>query len=435
MSTETFSRTCDGSGAASTSTESVVAAFEANVEVNVVSAPEEIQELIINGLAEEVVNTVARGGCSSRRLAARTLELTSIRGDLPSFRELGSCLSVNDASQSCTTYAGAITLHYIRREPNSYEREVITNALMAIKAGMNSTTFSDTINNSLNGTNNVVVTQVTYAGPSMSLLVTPLTPDVIASSSEEGSFTADSSALNPLGIGMVTLVGILAAFVVCFACCISRNTRIRSHHSLKSSETKKSCNTDEERSETGSVFMAISYDRGMNGDDVTEGSINRATFLNWVLGCNLGMRSFEKDEMSQESIGDETTRSLNKNDEVAETQSVLNIPDEGIESDELELDRLEFPDSDHNATNSSTIPKSRIQVGSFERKIQEAISVCHTYFRFKKKNRTILSAEIIDHHESADEEDERAEMLMRKVEELIASKAVVLPSVKFVPVK
>jgi Na+-transporting methylmalonyl-CoA/oxaloacetate decarboxylase gamma subunit len=430
MPTEAFSQTCGSRGAASASTESAVAAFEANVEVNIVSAPEEIKELIINALVEEVVNAVARGGCSSRRLAGRKLELTSVLGDLPSFQELGSCLSVNEASQSCTTYGGAISLYFIEREPNSSEAEVITNALMAIKAGMNSTTFSDKINNSLNATNNVLVTQVTYAGPSTSLLVPSVSPGVNASS-EMGTFMDNSSTLNPLGIGMVILVGLLAAVVVCIACCVCRNTPTRSQTQLKSTETKDFNNNDEERAETESVFKA----RHMNVDDVTEGGINRATttFPNWVLGRVLGMNIIEKDGMSVESIGDETTRSLNTNDEVSETESVLNIPDEGTESDGIEVDQLEFSDSCRKTR--TTAQKSRIHVGTLERKIEKAISVFHTYFRFKRKSRTILSAEIIDHHESADEEDERAEMLMRRVEELIASKAVVLPTVEFVRVK
>ncbi|KAI2504432.1 hypothetical protein MHU86_10021 [Fragilaria crotonensis] len=271
MSSSLFYHTCDDQGLTSTRRESAVVTFQFTAETNLIATPDEIQSIVIKALTKHIVEVVTQNYCGRRRLAAKNLELSSVSGKVSDFRELGSCVITNRKSRSCSTYEGAVTIIYAPIDQNSSPNEVIGSALLAIKTSMNTTSFLESINASLDDSTNFAVTKVAYVG---SDAPSQPTPTVIAAS-ENGSYVDDSSSLNPLGVSMVTFVGVLAAAIFVLACIIFRNRprRRKLVTTVVDGEAKRSHNTDEFWSETDSVVQ----DQFSERDIELEHRISRAT--------------------------------------------------------------------------------------------------------------------------------------------------------------
>ena len=373
MSSETMYRTCYGDGAAPSITETAVATFEANVQTNTVVTPKETKQAIIQALAEEVVDVLAENNCSRRRLGSRNLELATVF--VTSFRDLGSCLSTNEESQSCSTYRGAVTLTYT---PNSSKNQVINSALITIKASMDSKRTVDNVNESFEDTD-FVVTQVTYAGPDISAFVPSPDSEVVIVGSQKQSFAADDS-LNPLGIGMVTFVGVLTAVIAVVLYCICRDRRNRRENRnpvVIGGETKRSFNTDEEGSDSSIPF--------------------------------------DNDKANRTS--DRLTSSKTK---------LFDVDSDGIDgfqgSDKLLSSELKLDGSDATKETRDTFSSSDTSLSPTMKLLdtkEKSTKKTKSRRRFKKTKKPISAHLVADlEHE---EEDEEAQLHMKTVEEIIAA--------------
>lgn len=424
MSSESFYRTCDGHGQVPTSrsTKSVFAAFEVTVETNLVAVPDEIRNVIIKSLTEHTVEAVAQTYCGSSRLLERNFELSSILGEVSDFRELGSCLSTHRKSRSCSIYEGAISLAYTPLNQNLSRAELIDGALAAIKTSMNST-FLEAVNSSMDDLDDIVITEVSYAGSDSS---SPTSPTIIAAS-EDGSFEDQSSSLNSLGIGMITLVGVLAAAIVVLllACNISRNRsrgyKRRTH--VFRGETKRSHNTDEVRSETGSVIQAQRYEHTIGKDGIPRSSkcLPTSDVEHSTTTCLL---DFEASE---------TEKNTRAYDRVVDIDSI----EAGIPQD--------CPTNDRGMTNTME-PRSGLVPTFAPKPSSRRLHLCDSLetgtAKAKPPRRSLWACskseppaslpkvEVVE-HPHVDEEDESAQILMQKLDEIIANNVPTPTSVAF----
>jgi hypothetical protein len=398
MSSTLFYHSCDDQGLTSTRTESAVATFQLTAETNIDATPDAIQSVVIKALTRRIVETVTQNYCGGRRLAAHNLELSSVSGKVSDFREVGSCVITNRKSRSCSTYEGAVTIVYAPLDQNPSTDEVIGSALLAIKTSMNTTSFLESLNASMDDSADFVVTKVAYAG---SHAFSQQTPTVFAAS-DSGSYVDKSSSLNPLGISMVAFVGVLAAAIFLLTCVIFRNRSLgrKLGTAVVDGETNRSHNSDELWSETDSVIQ----------DQCSEGDID--------------LDGIGKLQISQAVTSDPTSDGGHF---LREKNSL--VYDRVLDSDVVEGD---IPHELFESTNK-TERKAKRDAFTYEKQNSRRLHFLNSLSRpmwAVPKRKPTPCAEIVD-HPNADEEDGRAQTLMHKMDEIIANKVPTQAKVEF----